>query len=102
MKYCIDIDGTICTNTDGKYDLAEPLPLAIDRVNSLYNDGHYIFFYTARGTTTGIDWSEMTQLQLQKWGVKYHKIIFGKPDADIFIDDKAISAIDFISGQTVL
>ena len=29
-----------------------------------------------------------TKKQLKKWGVNYHKLIFGKPSYDVFIDDK--------------
>ena len=28
----------------------------------------------------------LTLKQLKKWGVKYHKIYFGKPSFDLFID----------------
>ena len=31
-----------------------------------------------------------TKNQLDRWGLKYNKIFFGKPSADIYIDDKAI------------
>ena len=51
--------------------------------------------FTARGSTTDIDWKELTEQQLHTWGVKYHKLLFGKPEADIFVDDKAISDILF-------
>ena len=32
----------------------------------------------------------LTVAQLKKWGVKYHKLYFGKPSYDLFIDDKAL------------
>jgi hypothetical protein len=32
----------------------------------------------------------LTIKQLKIWGVKYHKIYFGKPSFDLFIDDKSI------------
>jgi hypothetical protein len=32
----------------------------------------------------------LTLKQLKKWGVKYHKIYFGKPSFDLFIDDKSL------------
>jgi uncharacterized HAD superfamily protein len=89
--YCFDIDGTICTNTDGAYDTAEPFYDRITQLNALYDDGHEIVLFTARGSQTGIDWSEVTQKQLAGWGVKHHKLLFGKPHADVFIDDKAIN-----------
>ena len=102
MKYCVDIDGTVCTNTYGKYDQAEPLYEVIAKVNALYDEGHDIIFFTARGTTTGKDWRDLTEKQFNQWGVKYHKIIFGKPEANIFIDDKAIAIGDFMAGKKVL
>ena len=45
--------------------------------------------FTARGSTTQIDWTEVTQNQLQSWGLKYHKLFISKPSADIYIDDKS-------------
>ena len=53
--YCFDIDGTICTNTDGDYASAKPFESRINHINALYNAGHTISFFTARGSTTGID-----------------------------------------------
>ena len=32
----------------------------------------------------------LTLKQLKIWGVKYHKIYFGKPSFDLFIDDKSL------------
>lgn len=93
--YCIDIDGTICTNTDGKYEEAQPYHNRIRYINTLYKDGNQIILFTARGTTTGIDWREITRLQLISWEVKYHELILGKPFADIYIDDKAVSDTTF-------
>ena len=33
---------------------------------------------------------KITLKQLKKWDVKYHKLIFGKPSFDLFIDDKTL------------
>ncbi len=88
--FCFDIDGTICTNTNGKYIEAEPYPQRIRHLNDLYGQGHTIKLFTARGATTGIDWREITVDQLAQWKVKYHELITGKPHADLFIDDKAV------------
>jgi len=57
-------------------------------VNELYKQGHEIALFTARGTTTGIDWRELTESQLKQFGVSYHRLIFGKPHADLYVDDK--------------
>jgi len=93
--YCFDIDGTICTNTDGDYEQAVPFKEVIEKVNRLYDKGHKIIFFTGRGSTTGIDWYDLTKKQLKDWQVKYHKLIMGKPHADLYIDDKAINTVEW-------
>ena len=93
--YCFDIDGTICTNTDGDYGHAVPFKEIIERINRLYDLGHRIIFFTGRGSTTGIDWYDLTKKQLKDWQVKYHELIMGKPYADLYIDDRGIQSKDF-------
>ena len=100
--FVIDIDGTICTQDGANYDLAEPIQNFIDVANKLYLEGHQIIYFTARGSTTGIDWRELTENQLALWGVKYHKLLLGKPYGDYYVDDKALSLESFIelAGKT--
>ena len=94
--YIFDIDGTICTNTNGAYESAEPFEDVIEKINNLYDDGNTIKMMTARGSQTGIDWTEITEVQLSEWGVKYHELIMNKkPHGDVFVDDKAINASAF-------
>ena len=101
MKYIIDIDGTICKEVilpNGKKDYANhiPMPERIAKVNALYDAGHTIKYMTARGITSGIDYTVLTQEQLTKWGAKYHELDVGnKPHYDIWIDDKAFWSEDF-------
>ena len=97
MIYIFDIDGTICSLVqNAEYNKAKPLKSRIDQVNKLYLEGHVINLYTARGSSTGIDWTYITKKQLQEWGVKYNDLIMNsKPHGDIFVDDKAINADDF-------
>ena len=45
MRYCFDIDGTICTPGTCKscqYEGATPKKDRIEYVNKLYDEGHYI------------------------------------------------------------
>jgi cytidyltransferase-like protein len=98
MRYCFDIDGTICdtpNNENGKpdYEKATPIPFMVERVNQLYDEGNYIILMTARGRGSGVDRSEITKQQLSDWGIKYHELepMFHKPNANIFIDDKGIN-----------
>ena len=58
---CFDLDGTLCSNTYGAYETAEPHQWAIERVNALARAGHRIVVFTARGTATGIDWDAVTR-----------------------------------------
>ena len=99
MIYCFDIDGTLCTNTDGEYQEAEPYPDMIGKINALYDAGDQIILYTARGSSTGIDWHELTKDQLCRWGVKYYALHFGKPHADVYIDDKAMDPHQWAAKQ---
>ena len=87
--YCFDIDGTICSNTDGDYENAKPFSSRIELVNKLFHEGHNIVYFTARGSTTGIDWKDFTKNQLKSWGALHHKLILNKPFADYYIDDKS-------------
>lgn len=96
MIYCFDIDGTLCTNTDGGYEKAQPLPAVITRINGLYEAGHRILLQTARGATTSIDWRAITERQLKEWGVRYHALYFDKPTADLYVDDKAVNVRDWM------
>ena len=98
MIYCFDIDGTLCNDTRGDYDKATPLVEVISRLNELYDAGHTIILYSARGATTGVDWLKLTEDQLKAWNVKYHRLVMGKPGADVYIDDKCIHVSDFING----
>jgi hypothetical protein len=90
MKYMVDIDGTICTTTNNSnYSYANPFVNRIKHFNDLYDQGHEIHYWTARGGTTGKDWSDLTKKQLFDWKVKYTSLSFRKPSYDIWIDDKA-------------
>lgn len=93
--YCFDIDDTICITNGVDYLNSIPLFERIKKINSLYDAGFTIKFYTARGSKTGIDWREITEVQLTSWGVKYHELHMGKPFADIYIDDKGMKDSDF-------
>lgn len=90
--FCFDIDGVIATITPvSQYHAARPITETVNIINELYKQGHTIVLFTARGTETGIDWREITRDQMSLWGVKYHRLLLGKPAADYYIDDKLIS-----------
>jgi hypothetical protein len=89
------MDGVIATITpDNDYRLAEPIRPTIELINKLHELGNRIVIATARGSETGIDWSDVTKEQLQRWGVKHDKLMFGKPAGDYYIDDRFVSLVD--------
>ena len=96
MIIYVDIDETICVSPEDRdYSKAIPIKEHIDKINSLYDQGNQIIYWTARGTGSGIDWREVTERQFLKWGVKYHQLKLGKPIYDLFIDDKNINTKEF-------
>jgi hypothetical protein len=107
--YVFDIDGTLCENTYGDYKVAQPFELRIQVVNELFDAGNTIILNTARGMGSSDNnsqiatekWKDFTIAQLSGWGIKYHKIFFGKPAGDIYVDDKGESDIAFFS-QTII
>jgi len=94
----VDIDGTICTQVGDpsepilpdEFLKAEPFPKRIEYLNSLYDEGHYIHYWTARGCMSGIDKLKETREQLDSWGVKYNDVAVFKPFYDLWIDDKGV------------
>lgn len=97
MVIYVDIDETICSHFDTgegprDYSKASPLHNRIEKINKLYDKGHTIVYWTARGTVTGLDWRDLTETQLKTWGAKYHDLKLGKPHYDLFIDDKNINS----------
>jgi len=99
MIIFVDIDDTICWNINiggtgsiPEYSEARPYPERIKKINGLFDNGHEIVYWTARGTRTGINWFKLTEEQLDRWGCKYTELRMGKPAYDLFIDDKNISS----------
>ena len=89
MKYMVDIDNTICYNKDSNYEQSQPDIERIAKLNKLFDEGHEIHYWTARGAKSGTDWQGFTKAQLMSWGVKFTTLKLGKPHYDIWIDDKA-------------
>lgn len=102
---CFDLDGTLVTATED-HTQCKPIMHMIEYCNQLHQQGHTIIIHTARGMLSGKKESELrplTEGMLKMFGVKYDSLIFGKPFADLYIDDKAVSALDSnIAKQTGL
>ena len=99
MIYMVDIDGTICETKNSDYENSQPYLDRIEHINKLFDDGHEIHYWTARGGHSGIDWLDFTVKQLESWGCKYSDIKTKKPVYDLWIDDKSIGAIRYFRGN---
>ena len=94
MIVYVDIDGTIAETQGLEYHGAVPIKERIDKINAMYDRGDKVFYWTARGSVTGKDFRNITELQLQAWGCKHHGLIMGKPAFDLYICDKVMNVLD--------
>jgi hypothetical protein len=90
-----DIDGCLCNNNNGDYVNATPIPIGIENVNKMYDEGYHVVLFTARygKRFPGQQYQkgyEETLTWLRQNGVKFHELIMGKPAGHVYIDDKAI------------
>lgn len=104
QRFCFDLDNTLVTHpvTYGEYNTVRPIQKNIDYVRYLKSLGHTIIIYTARrmrthdGNTGKIvaEIGALTIETLEKLGIPYDELYFGKPHADVYIDDLGISAFE--------
>lgn len=100
MRVVFDIDDTISRHRNRDYANAEPLSGVIEQMRALRetNKDAVIVLHTARGMNScGGDArkaEEKNRATLEEWlkrhNVPYDEIIFGKPLADVYVDDKAV------------
>ena len=103
-RICFDLDSTLVyrPTTPGDYNTCRPIQENIDMCNYLKTLNHYIIIHTARrmrthnGNVGGVikDIGKLTLDSLHSLNIRYDELIFGKPYADVYIDDKSINAND--------
>jgi uncharacterized HAD superfamily protein len=96
-NYLIDIDGTICDDipneepermlTASRYDDA------LETINTWFNEGHIITFFTSRVEEHRI----VTEQWLKENGFNYHALLMGKPRGGNYhwIDNHIVRATRF-------
>lgn len=91
MRYVFDLDGTICEEmpTFERF-LANPKQAVVDKINTLYENGHTIIIFTARS------WAEydITKQWLEKYCISYDLLMCGKVIYDVWVDDRALNVTD--------
>lgn len=101
MRVCFDLDNTLVTYpvVHGDYSTVRPIPAMIELARSLKAAGHTIIIHTARrmgthhGNTAAViaDIGAVTFKTLADFEIPYDELLFGKPLADMYIDDRAVN-----------
>lgn len=97
-----DVDDVLCDNKNRDYENAVPLRENIAKLNGLHHMGYKIVLHTARGMVScGGDVAaadKKNRAVLEKWladnGVMYDELVFGKPIAMMYVDDKCMTPDD--------
>jgi capsule biosynthesis phosphatase len=97
-RICFDLDNTLVTypTIPGDYTTVKPIGPMIENARRLHAEGHTVIIHTARRMATHKhnvgavirDIGKITLDTLEKFGIPYDEIIFGKPIADVYIDDR--------------
>jgi uncharacterized HAD superfamily protein len=78
-NYLIDIDGTITDDIPNeepwRMETSLPYDGSVEMVNSWFNEGHIITFFTSRVE----EHRDITETWLKKMGYKYHGLLMNKP-----------------------
>lgn len=100
----VDVDDTLCFAEGRDYENARPNQPLIAKLAAMRRDGWKVILFTARGQISCqgdlplilrtvkpilVEW-------LERHGVQYDDLLFGKPYADLYIDDKGMTPEDFL------
>ena len=104
LRICFDLDNTLVTfpRIYNDYSSVDPIEKNINFLRYLKSFGHEIIIYTARkmnssnGNLGKVNASigKITFDTLEKFSIPYDEIYFGKPYANVYIDDLAINCYD--------
>ena len=105
MRICVDLDGVVCQlrKPGQTYADVDAVPGAIQKLRKLRSAGHVIIIYTARHMKTcdgnvGLAIARIGRITLDwlaRHEVEYDEIYFGKPWADVYLDDNALRFISW-------
>ena len=103
LRFCFNLDNTLVSYPKIKndYTTVEPIKKNIQFLKYLKKNNHTIIIYTARiiNVENNID-EERNELgkitfdTLEKFDIPFDEIYFGKPSADIYIDNLALNCFD--------
>mmetsp|Transcript_35970 Transcript_35970/g.58157 ORF Transcript_35970/g.58157 Transcript_35970/m.58157 type:complete len:725 (+) Transcript_35970:210-2384(+) len=103
LRFCFDLDKTLVTSplVPGDYSTVQPKWRNIKLVRQLKEVGHYVIIWTARRMRTHAgnigrviaDVGAITFRTLEQYNIPYDEIHFGKPYANVYVDDSAVNAL---------
>lgn len=98
----VDMDDTISFTHNRDFVNSTPNQEVIDKINEFHNQGWKITIFTARGAKSCntleeriAKYDKVTRDWLDAHGVLYDDVVFGKMNADYYVDDKNISIKEF-------
>lgn len=105
MRIVFDLDDTICRTQKRDYVNSTEISAVVSKIHELRETlpGVQIVVHTSRGMAScegNVNAAEAkNRPTVEKWlkdhGIEVDEIIFGKPLADLYVDDKAMTAADF-------
>lgn len=109
MKIMIDLDDTLSFTRCRDWQNSKPIQAAVERVREIQGKipSVEVWIHTSRGMNSCKGdvakaeerYRSSIEELLKTFGVKVDGIIFGKPLADLYVDDKAMSAEEFKSSK---
>ena len=110
MRFCFDFDNTLVSYPRVKddYTTVEPIIENINFLKYIKKFGHTIIIYTARRMKTHngnngkilADIGKLTFDTITRYDIPFDEIYFGKPYADVYIDDLALNCFDDLEKNT--
>lgn len=101
MRICFDLDNTLVSypTIAGDYRTVKPIHNMIQLARQMKTEGHTIIIHTARRMLTHHnnvgavikDIGKITFDTLEQFAIPYDELLFGKPIADMYIDDRAVN-----------
>lgn len=106
-RIVVDVDDTLCYTVGRDYANASPNMELISKLAALRRDGWIVTLFTARGQVScngDLDLiHERVKPILVEWlerhSVEYDELIFGKPYADVYVDDKGMTPEEFLKWE---
>lgn len=101
LRVCFDLDNTLVSYPEvaGDYTTVKPIEATIELAKELSAGGAIIIIHTARRMKTHsnnvgkvvMDQGRITLDTIEKYGIPCDELVFGKPLADMYIDDCAVN-----------